>query len=316
MDICEKAHQYECLVKLTNYLDGLRRLDQSKSEHLENLERFLAEENRLIETLRTDVESAHAAYETQKQTFFESFRDKEFVQSVLFGAVRKFKAVCAKQDLWTASRDNAVGKIVDALRDELDAFVTDMERVEGSSTAADVVEIAIRRSDTGRLGRQPVVPQNRSRTLFDDFPGLLRVIETVREKNRILETTVDALDGEVAGLHASLSDVTAEYDALDADKSDQKSKAVVLDDFCEVTEQITAQQVRNLEFGRTLEVDDEHIAKELNEIKQLKTKISRYTQACEVFKYQYLNDSTNLKCSSIPEKYFLHISIQYLYFSV
>lgn len=301
MDVREKTYRSECLVKLTNYLDGLRRLDRSKGEHLENLERFLAEEERVIETLRTDIENAHTAYEIRKQTFFESFRDAEFVQSVLFGAVRKFKAVCAEQDLWITSRDSTVGTIVDTLRDELDALVADMERVEGLSTA-DVVEIAVRRLDVDRPG-QSAVPQDRSRARFDDFPGLLRAIECMREKNRILETTADALDSEVASLHTSLSDVTAEYNALDADKTDQKCKAVVLDDFCEVTEQINALQIRNLEFDRTLVVDDKHIAEELNKIKQLKTKISRYTQTRKVFKYQYLSESryTYLKYRTTSE---------------
>lgn len=91
----------------------------------------------------------------------------------------------------------------------------------------------------------------------------------------MLEIVAGELDDEMEMLQMSLSDVTTEYMALDASKSDKKCESVILDDFCVVTEEITAHQIRNLEFGRILAVDEEQIAEELNKIEQLKAKISR-----------------------------------------
>lgn len=109
----------------------------------------------------------------------------------------------------------------------------------------------------------------------NEFLGLCYIIKIVYENNRTLEYTAGELDDEMVKLQMSLSDVTTEYMALDASKSDKKCESVVLDDFCAVTEEITAHQLRNLEFGRILTTDEEQINEELKKIELLKAKIFR-----------------------------------------
>lgn len=109
----------------------------------------------------------------------------------------------------------------------------------------------------------------------NEFLALCYIIKIVYENNRTLENATGELDDEMEMLQMSLSDVTSEYMALDASKSDKKCESVVLDDFCAVTEEITAHQIRNLEFGRIIAADEKQIAEELNKIEQLKANISR-----------------------------------------
>ncbi|XP_025208587.1 uncharacterized protein LOC112603963 [Melanaphis sacchari] len=126
----------------------------------------------------------------------------------------------------------------------------------------------------------------RSRT--DDLLTLWRAVRSVSEFNRTLETTVRALEEQTETLQASLRDAAAACAALDADQSVKKSRSVVLDDFCAVAEQITAQQIRNLEFGRMLAVDERQIGEELHKVEQLKAKISKKKE-----KKQRLLEQTN-----------------------
>jgi len=244
------------LDELAEYADGLRRLDQAKNEHADDLERFLADADDEIAALRAAVQGAHEAYETRKRRFFESYLEAEFGRLSVSGAARRCATFCDAGP-W----DPAVRPIVDQLRVELDAIA------DGGP------------EPTTRYRRPwDDVPGDERRPDDHDgrFSGLWRAaVESMRENNRTLKAAADKLDDEMAELRACLSDATAEYAALDADKSGRQNAAIALDDFCAVTEQITAEQIRNMEFGRTLAVDDGQIAQQLNDIEQLKAKISK-----------------------------------------
>lgn len=286
----ERHVRREYLANVAGHVDGLRLLDRAKAEHVDDLERFVAEEDRVIGSLRAAAERAHGAYEALRAGFYGSFGDSGGgcpVPAALSHAVDRFASLCHRVAVGHAAGD-AIGALAEAMRDDVLALRDGVRRAftgppvddaddedDGDDvccgTAVAMVSRTLRDEDVPATAED--VDRASSRT--DRFLDLWRAVASMRESNRSLERAADALDGQTAELQASLSDAAAGYMALDASKSDKKCKSVVLDDFCAVAEQITAQQIRNLEFGRILAVDDRHIAQELEKIAELKAKIAR-----------------------------------------
>lgn len=222
----ERSRRLEYVADLHRRLDGLRGLNRAKTDQVADLERLLADEDWVIESLRADVEREHGAYETRKRLFYGPYPPEE--------------------------RDESCPTPAET-RSELLSYRGSDEK---SAAASPSLDGGCDATDHG-------------------YPTLQRAIELLRNSNRNLRETVATLDDETERLRVELSDAQAECMALDASKSGKKCEAVILDDFCAVTEEITAQQLQNLEFGRIYAVDDKEIAEELNKIEQLRAKISR-----------------------------------------
>lgn len=289
----ERHVRREYVANVAGHVDGLRRLDRAKAEYANDLERFVVEEDRVIGSLRAAAERMHGAYEALRADFYGSFDGGCPVPDALSHAVDRFASLCHRVAIGHAA-DGPIAELADAMRDDVLALrdgvrrafagppVTDEEEDDDDdddgdnsygTTARAVVMVSRRLHEEDVPATAADVDSAHSRT--DRFLDLWRAVASMRASNRCLEQAADALDGQTAELQASLSDAAAGYMALDANKSDKKCKAVVLDDFCAVAEQITAQQIRNLEFGRTLTVDERHIEQELEKIAELKTKIAR-----------------------------------------
>lgn len=311
----ERHVRREYVANVAGHVDALRRLDRAKAGHADDLERFVAEEDRVIGSLRAAAERVHGAYEALRAGFYGSFMGDGGtggggcpVPAVLSRAVDRFASLCHRVAVGhAADGGEEIGALAETMRDDVLALrdgvkrafagppaddnvqndhenVDDREDVDDGedvddrdycgTTARAVAMVSRRLHDEGAPATS-LADVDRARGRTDRFLDLWRAVASMRESNRCLERTADALGGQTAELQASLSEATAEYMALDASKSDNKCKAVVLDDFCAVAEQITAHQIRNMEFGRILAVDDRHIAQELEKIAELKAKIAR-----------------------------------------
>lgn len=294
----ERPHGQECVAYLTRYATGLRRLDRAKEEHISDLERFLAEEERVIALLRTDIEREHDVYAALRQQFCRSFAeqgpeaDTGRLSDAVSHALREFRAVCdrAAEATGTASAaDDACRATVDALFSDVGSLA---ELARGLSCKTDdghtvedgeVAELAhqLEAADvTPRLTLDAVTAiANRVRGggggQRSDLPALWRAVRAMYDNNRKLDAAANALSRDTERLQEALCRATAKYMAMGADKADKTCESIVLDEFCAVTGQMTVQQMRNLEFGLTLAVDDEQIAEEQNKIEQLKAKICR-----------------------------------------
>lgn len=280
-------------MKLSKYLNELNHLDHAKEAHIKNLEQFLSEEERVIESLRTDIENVNSMYETQKRCFYKFYLE-EFGQSVLLDTIGKFKTVCDEAlaiVLQNVESTDTIKTAVKTLCSDVHSLIADIEIVDlfdcGRRSKADIINTVTRQLDdicvekSARLSPDELITissnlEKDCAQMNNNFLELWCTIKSMYENNLILENTAGALDNQMETLQTNLTDVTSEYMALSASKSEKKTKSIVLDDFCAVTEEITAQQIRNLEFSRILAVDDGQITEELNKIEQLRAKISRY----------------------------------------
>ncbi|XP_025425548.1 uncharacterized protein LOC112694322 [Sipha flava] len=303
----ERHVRRDYVANVTGHVDGLRRLDRAKAEYADDLERFVAEEDRVIGTLRAAAERMHGAYEALRADFYGSFGGGCPVPAALSHAVDRFASLCHRVAVGHAA-DSTISALAEAMLDDVLALRDGVRRAFAGPPVADDKENDDKENDdkedddkedndcddryettahavamVSRKLREETtaadVDSASSRT--DRFLELWRAVESMRASNRCLEQAADALDGQMAELQASLSDAAAGYMALDASKSDKKCKAVILDDFCAVAEQMTAQQIRNLEFGRTLAVDERDIERQLERIAELKVKIARKTNKKE-----------------------------------
>lgn len=241
-----------------------------------------------------DIEKAFNAYETQRRRFHQYHLDA-LGHSVLLKIIEKFKFVCEdilKIDLEGTENDaikSTIKKSVESLRSDIFSVVSDINKMEFSQynelSKTETFKIAIKQLDRMNVAKLADIPPESLITIvnlldnetlqINNFLALWYVIKTMYENNQILENTSKILEYEMETLQTNLSDVTSEYMELSANKCDKQCESVVLDDFCAVTEEITAQQIRNLEFGRIFAIDDKRIADDLNKIEQLKSKITR-----------------------------------------
>lgn len=267
----ERSHRREYVDGLMRYMRELDKLDESKEELLDGLERMRAGVDGTVDALRADVERAHGQYEERKRRFFR-FSDgadgSEPQELTATAGDHEFQSLCLDVAADTVSlRSHGDCWLDDIETDDDNGWLEDIE-ADGDADAAQTIFRRLRRDAEARGA-----DGYRSRT--DELLKLWRAIRSVSEYNRTLETAARELDEQKDSLQASLCCATAVCTALDADQSDKKCRAVVLDDFCAVTEQITAQQIRNLEFGRMLAVDERQIDEELLKIGQLKAKVAR-----------------------------------------
>lgn len=291
--IRDRSHQQDYIMNLTKYLNELNHLNHAKEAHIKNLELFLSEEERVIEWLRTDIENVNSLYENQKRCFYKFYLE-EFEQSILLETIRTFKSLCDETleiVLQNVESTNTIRMTVKTLCSDIHSLLTDIELVNifdcGKKSKTEIINIVTRQLEDICVEKSARINPDELKTISNhlendcaqmnnNFLELWYTIKSMYENNLILENTAGALDNQMETLQTNLSHVTTEYMTLSASKSEKKCKSVVLDDFCAVTEEITAQQIRNLEFSRILAVDDKQITEELTKIEQLKTKISRY----------------------------------------
>ncbi|CAH1732314.1 unnamed protein product [Aphis gossypii] len=265
----ERSHRWEYVDGLTRYTRELEQLDGAKEELLDGLERMQAGVDDTVNALRADVERAHGEYEERRRRFFRTSSGSAAAEG--FGSLQEP----------TTGRNVADDRFHQSLcgGDTVTSAVSLPghtgywpEDIDGDDDDDASVALTIFR----RLRRDAVArggDARRSRT--DELQTLWRAVRSVSEYNRSLETAARALEEQTETLQTDLRDAVAACTALDADQSVNKCRSVVLDDFCAVAEQITAQQIRNLEFGRMLAVDERQIGEELQKIGQLKAKISK-----------------------------------------
>lgn len=266
----ERSQRREYVDGLMRYMRELNKLDNSKEELLEGLERMRAGVDGTVDALRVDVERAHCQYVECKERFFRftgGAEGSEPQEMIATDADRGFRSLCL---------DAAAGAVsppaADCWSGDFDAvddcgWLDDIDADDDADAALTIFR-RLRRDAEARSG-------DGCRLRIDELLTLWRAIKSVTEYNRTLETVARELDEQTDSLQTSLCCATAVCTALEADQSDKKCRAVVLDDFCAVAEQITAQQIRNLEFGRMLAVDDKQIDEELQKIGQLKAKVAR-----------------------------------------
>ncbi|VVC42530.1 Hypothetical protein CINCED_3A019028 [Cinara cedri] len=288
----DRSNRQEYIINLTKYLNELNHLDHAKEAHIKNLESFLSEEERVIESLRTDIEIVNSIYETQKQYFYKFYLE-EFGPSVLLETIGKFKSLCDKSleiVLQNVESEDTIKMVVETLCFNIHSLTAEIELLDildcaGQSKTEIITTVTRQLEDicvekSARMSLDELVTisnylETDCAQTNNNFLELWYTIKSMYENNLILENTADVLDNQMETLQMNLSDVTTEYMALSASKSEKKCKSVVLDDFCVVTEEITAQQIRNLEFSRILAADDRQMSKELTKIEQLRAKISR-----------------------------------------
>jgi len=248
----------------------LNKLDKAKEELLEGLERMRAGVDGTVDALRVDVERAHCQYEECKERFFrftggaEGSEPQEMIATV---ADRGFRSLCLDAAAGAVSPPAAACWSGDFNAVDDGGWLDDIDADDDADAALTIFR-RLRRDAEARSG-------DGCRLRIDELLTLWRAIKSVTEYNRTLETAARELDEQTDSLQTSLCCATAECTALEANQSDKKCRAVVLDDFCAVAEQITAQQIRNLEFGRMLAVDEKQIDEELQKIRQLKAKVVR-----------------------------------------
>ncbi|XP_060843761.1 uncharacterized protein LOC132923805 [Rhopalosiphum padi] len=268
----ERSHRWEYVDGLTRYMRELDQLDGAKGELLDGLERMRAGVDDTVNALRVDVERAHDEYEERKRRFFRFSDSAEGVgpqEPAAKVAADRFRSLCEDTATGAVSLHGRSGccSWPDDIDDD-DCCDGRDDDDDDAAAAALTIFRRLRRDAVARGG-----DGCRSRT--DELLTLWRAVKSVSEYNRTLETAARALEEQTGTLQTSLCDAVAVCTALDADQSVSKCRSVVLDDFCAVAEQITAQQIRNLEFGRMLAVDERQIGEELHKIGQLKAKISK-----------------------------------------
>lgn len=293
--ICERLYKKEFITNLSNHLNTLHQLDNDKDNQIEKLEQLLAGKENCIKSLQNDIENMCCAYETQKK---HSFYHEGFGHS-LSEIVEKLKSFCNFASKITLAQNHiknetSIVTTVGDLCSDMCTLVADIERVEFYSkdeltSKAEFIKTITQQSqdvvhavESIKASTEDLVTlavnhldKNYSSSQTNHFLALWYGIQSMYQNNRVLENTADVLDNQMKSLQTNLSDVTTEYMVLSASKSEKMNKSVILDDFCAVTEEITVQQKRNLEFGRILAVDDKLITEDLNKIKQLKSNISR-----------------------------------------
>lgn len=270
----ERSHRWEYVDGLTHYTRELEQLDGAKEELLDGLEQMQAGVDDTVNALRADVERAHDEYEECRRRFFRTSSDSAAVEG--FGALQEpmtvrnvdadrfHQSLCGGDTVTSAvSLSSHTGYWPENIDDDDDG-----DGDEDDAATALTIFRRLRRDAVARGG-----DARRSRTY--ELQTLWRAVRSVSEYNRSLETAARALEEQTETLQTGLRDAVAACTALDADQSVNKCRSVVLDDFCAVAEQITAQQIRNLEFGRMLAVDERQIDEELQKIGQLKAKISK-----------------------------------------
>ncbi|XP_060855837.1 uncharacterized protein LOC132933589 [Metopolophium dirhodum] len=264
----ERSHRREYVDGLMRYMRELNKLDEAKEVLLEGLERMRAGVDGTVDALRVDVERAHCQYEERKKRFFRFTGGAEASETQEMTATdRGFRSLCLDADAGEVSLPGAACWSCDIDADDDGGWLDDIDADDDADAALTIFR-RLRRDAEARSG-------DGCRLRIDELLTLWRAIKSVSEYNRTLETAVCELDEQTDSLQTSLCCATAVCTALDADQSDKKCRAIVLDDFCAVTEQITAQQIRNLEFGRMLAVDEKQICEELQKIGQLKAKVAR-----------------------------------------
>ncbi|XP_008180545.1 uncharacterized protein LOC100569299 [Acyrthosiphon pisum] len=265
----ERSHRREYVDGLMRYMRELNRLDEAKEVLLEGLERMRAGVDGTVDALRVDVERAHCQYEERKKRFFRFTGGAEESESQeMIATDRGFRSLCLDEAVGDVSLPAAACWSCDIDADDDGGWLNDVDADDDADVALTIFR-RLRRDAEARSGGDGC------RLRIDELLTLWRAIKSVSEYNRTLETIASELDEQTDSLQTSLCSATAACTALDADQSDKKCRAVVLDDFCAVTEQITAQQIRNLEFGRMLAVDEKQIGEELEKIGQLKAKVAR-----------------------------------------
>jgi len=267
----ERSHRREYVDGLMRYMRELNKLDQAKGELLEGLERMRAGVDGTVDALRVDVERAHSQYEERKKRFFrftggaDGSEPKELTATVADHGFRSLSLDASAVAVLPPARGGCWSGDMDANDDG--GWLDDIDGDDDADAALTIFR-RLRRDAEARSG-------DGCRLRIDELLTIWRAIRSVSKYNRTLETAARELDEQTESLQTSLCCATAVCTALDADQSDKKCRAVVLDDFCAVTEQITAQQIRNLEFSRMLAVDEKQIGEELHKIGQLKAKVAR-----------------------------------------
>lgn len=262
----ERSHRREYVDGLTRYMHELSQLDEAKEKMLDGLERMQAGVDGVVDALRADVERAHGEYEERKRRFIR------FCDGVMdeheSTAVLQLRALTVSS---STGHGGAAGWLDDAedAEDDTDQDAEDDTDQDADVTAVKTVFRRLLQRDAETRG------PNGCRSRTKELTTLWHAVRSVAENNRMLEKAARALEDQTETLQASLRGATAVCTALDVNKSAKKCRAVVLDDFCAVTEQITAQQIRNLEFSRMLAVDEQQIGEELHKIGQLQAKVSR-----------------------------------------
>lgn len=168
----ERWHKRDYVDALIGRRDALEALDRDKREHLDGLERFLADEDRVIATLRADIERAHDACEAQNRRRRAVYvgggggdetavatRRRSGHGRALLEAVDEFASFCDHVAALVRARDAAgrVDATVDALRADVRALAADVGRAVAETVAdarpptrADVVRMVARQLEDVR----------------------------------------------------------------------------------------------------------------------------------------------------------------------
>lgn len=163
----ERWHKRDYVDALIGRRDALEALDRDKREHLDGLERFLADEDRVIASLRADIEREHNACEAQNRRrqvvrvgdddvggrASAAVRRRSGYGQALLEAVDEFASFCDHVAALVRTRDAAgcTAATVDALRDDVRALAADVGRAVAETVAdarpptkADVVNMVAR----------------------------------------------------------------------------------------------------------------------------------------------------------------------------
>lgn len=171
----ERWHKRDYVDALIGRRDALEALDRDKRDHLDGLERFLADEDRVIASLRADIERAHDAYEAQNRRrraasvgdgdggelgrATAATRRRSGHGQALLEAVDEFASFCDHVAALARTRDVAgrAAATVDALRADVRALAADVGRAVAETVAdarppakADVVRMVARQLEDVR----------------------------------------------------------------------------------------------------------------------------------------------------------------------
>ncbi|XP_050425978.1 uncharacterized protein LOC126836523 [Adelges cooleyi] len=301
----ERRHRQEYAVNLVRHLDRLRELDRAKGEYAEQLKQSLADEDKAIEALRTDIRAANEEFDNRRRWFYRFYLET-FGRSSLLDAAKAFEAACeeaaaaaeasstavvCETDAETAAAAAAVSDMANSLRRRIRSLAVDASTKltrDACPSRTEIVQTAARRLSVVPTVAAPIQPRDGDK----NFLAVWYAAVSAHQSNRTLESTVDALDHQTDVLRDRLSDVTARHAELSANKYGRQTEAVVLDDFYAVTEEINAQQMRSLEFSRIFAVDNDQLAEDMDKIQQLKDKIAEKKKTKE----KLLEQTGGLKC--------------------
>ncbi|XP_050529134.1 uncharacterized protein LOC126898807 isoform X2 [Daktulosphaira vitifoliae] len=259
----ERRLRQDYEVNLIRHLDRLKQLDRVKGEHAKQLEQTLADEDRVITALRTDIKNTNEEFENCRLRFFRFYMES-FGRSTLIDAAKAFSQACKNAEMAVTATS-----VLSGVNGETSVKTVAQIKVQKRCPSRkEIVQVAERRLSTVSDELVRLSEGNK------DWLAIWYAAVSAHQNNIALESTADVLDSQTDMLQDRLSHMTARHAELNAHKNERQIEAVVLDEFYAVTEEINAQQLRSLEFSRLLAEDDDELLEDMEMIQQLKEKIA------------------------------------------